>query len=219
MSLQSNWNGDEMKEFNIVIAGVGGQGVLTLNNIIAEAALKQGYDVKTAELHGLAQRGGSVPCHLRFGDKIFSPLVMEGEAHLIIALEPLEALKSSYFGSKENKTTFLVNNSRIIPLSVPICKEIYPSHEEITEHLKDFSGRVIILSASEIVKKEVKSVIPTNIYMLGYASYRDLIPLNREFLLEALEENTPKKYVDMNRKVFELGGKEIKIIEDTELFK
>jgi len=194
-----------MKEFNIVVTGVGGQGVLTMMRIIAESALKQGYDVKTSELHGLAQRGGSIPCHIRFGKKIYSPLVMEGEAHLIIGLEPLEALRACYFGSKQNETTFLVNNYKIIPISVPIMKEKYPSLNKIFENLKQFSSKVIVINASEIVKKEIGSIIPTNIYMLGYAISKDLIPLKREFILEEIEEIIPEKYLDVNIKVFELG--------------
>ncbi len=194
-----------MKEFNMITIGVGGQGILTMMRIIAESALKQGYDVKTSELHGLAQRGGSVPCHIRFGKKIYSPLVMEGEAHLIIALEPLEALRACYFGSNQNDTTFLVNNYKIIPISVPIMKEKYPSLNKIFENLKHFSSKVIVINASEIVKKEIGSITPTNIYMLGYAISKDLIPLKREFILEGIEEIIPEKYLDVNIRVFELG--------------
>ena len=202
-----------MKEFNIVIAGTGGQGVLTLMRIIAESALRQGYDVKTSELHGLAQRGGPIPCHIRFGEKIYSPIVMEGEAHLIIALEPLEALRSSYYGSKENKTVFLVNNYSIIPLSVFVAKEVYPSLDEIVDTLGQFSTRVITLNASGIVKEAVGTVTPTNIYMLGYAVSKGLILLEKKFVLEGIEENVPKKFLEVNKKVFELGfsGDEILI--------
>ncbi len=196
-----------MKEFNMVIIGVGGQGIITLMRVIYEAALRQGYDIKTSELHGLAQRGGSVPCHIRFGKKIYSPLVMQGEAHLIIGLEPLEALRAAYFGSKENKTTFLVDNCPIIPLSVPILKLKYPSLKEIFENLKEFSAKVIVVNASEVVKKEVGSTIPKNIYMLGYAYANNLIPLKKEFLLEGIEEIVPKRYLDLNKRVFELGMK------------
>ena len=194
-----------MKEFNIIVAGVGGQGSITLMNIIAEAALKEGYDVKTSELHGLAQRGGSVPCHIRFGDKIYSSLVMQGEAHLIIAMEPIEALRACYFGSKENKTIFLVNNYRIIPLSVPILKLKYPSLEEIKENLRNFSSQVILLNAAEKVKKVTGNIVMSNIYLLGYAIAKGLLPLKKEHLLKSLEENVPKKYLEENRKVFELA--------------
>jgi len=196
-----------MKEFNMIIVGVGGQGIITLMQVIAEAALKQGYDVKTSELHGLAQRGGSVPCHIRFGKKIYSPLVMEGEAHLIVALEPMEALRASYFGSKENNTTFLVNNYRIIPLSVPIIKEKYPSLRKVVEGLKHFSSKVIVVNASDIVKRETGSIVSTNIYLLGYALSKKLIPLKKEFVLEGIKEIISKRYLEVNKKIFQLGLK------------
>jgi indolepyruvate ferredoxin oxidoreductase beta subunit len=180
--------------------------------IIAEAALRQGYDIKTSELHGLAQRGGPIPCHIRFGEKIYSPIVMEGEAHLIIGLEPLEALRSSYYGSKENRTVFIINNYSIIPLSVFVAKEIYPSLDEIVDTLKNFSTRVITLNASGIVKEAVGTVTPANIYMLGYAVSKCLIPLDKKFVLESIEENVPKKFLEANKKVFELGFSEDKIL-------
>jgi len=200
-----------MKEFNVVIAGTGGQGVITLMRIIAEAALRQGFDVKTSELHGLAQRGGPIPCHIRFGEKIYSPIVMEGEAHLIIALEPLEALRNSYYGSKENKTVFIVNNYRIIPLSIFINKEIYPSLDEIIETLGKFSTRVITLNAFGTVKEAVGNIMSTNIYMLGYAVSKGLIPLEEKFVIEGIEEIVPKKFLEVNKKVFYLGASGNKI--------
>lgn len=196
-----------MKEFNIVITGIGGQGVLTLAITIAQAAMIQGYDVKTSELHGLAQRGGTIPCHVRFGSKIYSPLVLEGEAHLIIGLEPLEALRACYYGSKEHKTTFLMDTKKIVPLSVSVLKEKYPSIKEIQKTLKYFSKKVISLNASEIVKKEVGTVRPTNIFMLGYAYSKKLIPIKKKFLIEGIKKVVPKKYLEMNEKVFRLGIK------------
>lgn len=195
-----------MKEFNIVLTGVGGQGVLTLGMIIAEAALRQGYDVRTTELHGLAQRGGSIPFHIRFGKKMYTPLVLEGEADLIMSLEPLESLRSCYYGSKQNKTKFLIDNDPIVPLSVSVLGEKYPSIEEIKNNLKDFSEKVIILNASEIVKKETGSEIAANIYLLGYAIGKKLIPLKEKFILRAMAEISPK-YFETNKKVFELGIK------------
>lgn len=202
-----------MKEFNMIISGVGGQGVITLMQIIAEAALKQGYDVKTSELHGLAQRGGSVINHIRIGDKIYSPLVMEGEANLIISLEPVEALRAAYYGSKENKTTFLINNYSIIPLSVPVTKEFYPPLEKIKEELKYFSSRIIMINASDIVKKEGASLVLTNIYMLGFASFKNLLPLEKKYLWKGIEEIVPRRYLDVNRKIFESAFKVLKVEE------
>jgi indolepyruvate ferredoxin oxidoreductase beta subunit len=193
-----------MKEFNIVLTGVGGQGVLTLGMIIAEAALKQGFDVRTTELHGLAQRGGSIPFHIRFGKKMYTPLVLEGEADLVISLEPLEALRSCYYGSKQHKTMFLIDNDPVVPLSVSVLGEKYPSVEEIKNNLKDFSEKVIVLNASEIVKKETGSEIATNIYLLGYAISKKLIPLKEKYVIEAMKEIAPK-YFETNKKIFGLG--------------
>jgi indolepyruvate ferredoxin oxidoreductase beta subunit len=193
-----------MKEFNIVLTGVGGQGVLTLGIIIAEAALKQGYDVRTTELHGLAQRGGSIPVHVRFGKKMYTPLVLEGEANVIISLEPLEALRACYFGSRQHKTMFLMDNDSLVPLSCSVLGDPYPSIKEIQEDLKGFSEKVIILNASEIVKKETGSDIAANIYLLGYAISKGLIPLKEKFILQAMEEVAPK-YFEANKKIFELG--------------
>lgn len=195
-----------MKEFNVVLTGVGGQGVLTLGMIIAEAALKQGYDVRTTELHGLAQRGGSIPFHIRFGKKMYTPLVLEGEADIIISLEPLEALRSCYYGSRQNKTVFLVDNDPVIPLSVSVLRETYPSIKEIQNDLKEFSKKLIVLNASEIVKKETGSDIAANIYLLGYVIGKKLIPLKEKHILQAMEEVAPK-YFEANKKVFEMGTK------------
>jgi indolepyruvate ferredoxin oxidoreductase beta subunit len=193
-----------MMEFNVIITGIGGQGVLTLTNIITWSALKEGFDVKASELHGLAQRGGAIACHVRFGDEIYSPLVLEGKADLVFALEPLEALRSCYFGSK-NKTIFLVNTHRLIPLSIFINKEGYPSLSYIADALKSFSNKVILIDASEMAKKVTGDTIMANIYMLGYACAKNLIPLKRESILYGIEEAVSQKYLGLNRKAFDLG--------------
>ncbi len=188
-----------MKEYNIALCGVGGQGILTLIKILNDAAMLQGYDVKSSELHGLAQRGGSITGHVRFGRKIYSSVIMEGEANIVIGLEPLEALRSCYYGSKVNKTVFVINNKRIVP---PTAKK-YPSMDYILKNIKQFSDKRILLNASDAAK-EMGNEMLTNIYMLGYAS--KFIPLKKRYILKALEMNIKKKYVDMNKKIFELGS-------------
>jgi indolepyruvate ferredoxin oxidoreductase beta subunit len=194
-----------MKEFNVIVTGVGGQGALTLGMIIAEAALKQGYDVRTTELHGLAQRGGSIPIHIRFGEKMYTPLVLEGEADLIIALEPLEALRTTYFGSKKQKTLFIIDNYKIPPITVSAFGERYPSMDDIVSNIKSFSEKVIILNASDIVEKETGSILTSNIFILGYAISKGFLPLKEKFVLEAMSEIVPHKYFELNKKVFEMG--------------
>ncbi len=196
-----------MKEFNIIVTGIGGHGVLTLETIIAEAAMREGYDLKTSELHGLAQRGGTISTHIRFGEKIYSPLVLQGEANVIIALEPLEALRAAYYGSKEHGTVFLTDSYRVTPLSVFVSHEHYPSNEEIVNTLHKFSKKVMMINASDAVMKETGDNIATNIYMLGYAVAEKLIPLKKENVIEAMRSVFPEKHFEVNRKIFEMGLK------------
>lgn len=194
--------------FRIVLTGVGGQGVITLTRIFAQSALNAGLDVKTSELHGLAQRGGHIECHVRLGKKVFSSLVREGGADLIIALEPLEALRACYYGFKK-RTIFLVNSYKMPPLSVEVSGERYPSLKAIVKSLKKFSNRVYLIDASEKVRKETGSIVTTNVYMLGFASAKGLIPIKEKFLLDGIKDVVPERYFDINRKMFELAKKEV----------
>lgn len=193
-----------MKDFNMVVVGVGGQGILTLVNIVAEAALKEGLDVKTSEIHGLSQRGGPIPSHVRFGKKIYSSIIMQGEASLVIGLEPLEALRAAYYGSK-GKTVFVFDTWRIVPSSILTQKEAYPSMKEIKRSLKNFSSKAFVLNASEIVKEKTGRVVSTNVYLLGYCAGKKFIPLKKSSMIEGIKTVIPEKYFEMNKKVFELG--------------
>lgn len=189
-----------MKEYNIALAGVGGQGLLMLIKIIDDAAMLQGYDLKSSELHGLAQRGGSITGHIRFGKKIYSSLIMEGEANIIIGLEPLETLRSCFYGSRTNKTIFIINNKKI---AHPTEKD-YPELEKILFNTKKFSSKQIVLNASDVAKEVGGSEMMSNIYMLGYASR--FIPLKKENMLKAMEMNIKPKYIEINKKLFEMGA-------------
>lgn len=188
------------KDFNIVIVGTGGQGLITLLKILAEAAMLQGLDVRTSELHGLSQRGGSVECHIRFGKKVYSPLVGAGGADLVIALEQNEALRAAYYGSKK-KTIFLVNKLNIFS---PAASGRVLSLDKISEDLNKFAKKIIILDASEIVKKETGAIVTTGIYMLGYSIHKGLIPLKEERILKAIKKIIKEKYLELNLKVFNL---------------
>lgn len=193
-----------MKEFNLIVTGVGGQGILTLGTVITEAALKQGYDIKQAELHGLSQRGGHVDIHIRLGEKIYSSLVLPGKANLIIGLELLETLRVCNYSSQQNKTVILTDTYAVKP---PATKK-YPTIGNIIKQLKQFSTRVITLDASKIAKKEVNNTMLANIYLLGFSSGADLIPIKKEFLIQAIKETVREKYLEDNLKIFELGSKE-----------
>lgn len=180
------------KTFNLIITGYGGQGILTLAEIIAKAALKQGYEAKEAELHGLAQRGGSLDCHVRFGKTIYSPLVMRGNADLIISLEALEALRACYWASKK---TALVINSKAFnsPLSL----------KQITSKIKPITANIYSVDADPIVKKLTGDITASNVFMLGYAIQKNLLPLKKEFVWKAITERLHKRFWQENKKVFE----------------
>ena len=189
------------KEFNIVIVGTGGQGLITLLQILAEAAMSEGYDVKTSELHGLSQRGGSVEVHIRFGKKIFSPLVAQGGADLILGLEMQECLKATYFSNP--KTIFLINK-----FFVPILGQKPLSEGEILKNLKKFSKNIIVIPAADICQTKLGSNVVAGVYLLSYAAFKKIIPLKPNSILRAIKDIVPKKYLDLNKKTFGLARSE-----------
>jgi indolepyruvate ferredoxin oxidoreductase beta subunit len=185
------------KNFNIIIAGTGGQGLITLLQIIAEAATIEGFDVKTSELHGLSQRGGSVETHIRFGKKIYSPLVQAGEADLILSLEMSEILKVINYSGPG--TVFLAN--RYI-----ISYQGGLSEKEIIEKINTFAkGEKYFVPAFGICQKELGNEIVSGIYLLGFASFKKLIPLKEESFLKAVSKIVPERYLELNIKAFELA--------------
>jgi indolepyruvate ferredoxin oxidoreductase, beta subunit len=184
------------KTFNIVIAGVGGQGVITLAQIIAEAAFIEGYDVKTSELHGLSQKGGSVETHIRFGKEVYSPLIALGEADLVLSLEILETLRKLSFASK--KTKFLING-----YSLPYQGSL--SDEEISRIIEEnIKGEKYIIPASKICQEKLQKEVLSGVYLLGYAIRKNLLPLKSESVLKAIENLMPPKYLAINKQAFNL---------------
>ncbi|MDO8639605.1 MAG: indolepyruvate oxidoreductase subunit beta [bacterium] len=192
---------EKINEFNIVIVGVGGQGLLTILQILAEAALSQGYEVRTSELHGLAQRGGSIEVHIRFGKGIFSPLVSAQKADLIMALEMQEALHGAYFANE--KTKFLLNQY-IIP--IPPAKTL--AEEEIISSLKKISKDIHLIPAREICQRAVATDVVAGIYLLGVSVSKKILPLEEEVLISAIKKIIPEKYLELNLKSFNLAKAE-----------
>ncbi len=184
------------KTFNIIIAGVGGQGIITLLQVMDEAAFVEGFDIKSSELHGLSQRGGSVEAHIRFGKKVYSPMVSNGSADLILALEALEGLRES---SKAGKQTKILVNEYFLPfLNSPAKEDII---KQLGETKKDF----YLVSASKDCKEKLQNEIVCTLYLLGYAVVKKLLPLKKESVLRAIKNVIPEKYLDLNIKAFELG--------------
>lgn len=192
----------KIDQFNIVICGVGGQGLITLTKILAKAALIENYEARTSELHGLSQRGGSVETHIRFGQKIYSPLVREGGVNLVIVIEFQEALKACSYASKKAGSVFLINE-----FSTPIVGQKIISLKTVSGNIKKFSEKIIIVSATEISKKELGNPVLAGIYLLSLATFKGLIPLKPATVLKAIKEIVPAKFFDLNRKTFELAKK------------
>jgi indolepyruvate ferredoxin oxidoreductase beta subunit len=184
------------KTFNLILTGVGGQGIITLLQVIDEAAFVQGYDIRSSELHGLSQRGGSVEAHIRFGKKVYSPIVSNGDADLIIALEALEGLRES---EKAGKQTKILINEYFLSFLGSLPKEETIKQLDISK--KDF----VLVPASENCKNKLQNEVVCTIYLLGYAVGKKLIPLNKESVLRAIKNVIPEKYLDLNINAFELG--------------
>jgi indolepyruvate ferredoxin oxidoreductase beta subunit len=188
---------NKSEQFNMVIVGVGGQGLITLLQIIAEAAKIEGYDIKTSELHGLSQRGGSVEVHIKFGKKVYSPLVEQGKADLILSLEEQETLNGIYFASP--KTNFLINQHIVpIPLKKPLTEN------EILNELKKVSKNIALVPAEKICQEKLGNSVVSGIYLISYASFKKLIPLKPESIQKVIKKIIPEKFLELNEKAFEL---------------
>jgi indolepyruvate ferredoxin oxidoreductase, beta subunit len=184
--------------FNILISGVGGQGVLLTSKIIAEAALLAGLDVKQSEVHGMAQRGGSVLSQVRFGVKVFSPIVSEGEADLLIGFEPLETARYLHF--LKDAGVVIYNTRAIGTIGVSTAAEKYPA--DINETIKRSATTVMPFDGTGLaVKAGDKRTL--NLVLLGAAL--KFLPLKEPTILDAIKHIVPKKVFDMNEKAFLAG--------------
>jgi indolepyruvate ferredoxin oxidoreductase, beta subunit len=193
-----------MKKMDILVTGVGGQGVVLASDIIGETAINAGYDVKKTDTLGMAQRGGSVVSHVRLAEKVASPLIKEGEADLLLAFEKLEAARWSHYIRKG--AIAIINSYEQPPLSVSLGQEKYPTDDEIKEALKRRTDQIYFIDANRIAK-ELGNVRTLNILMLGCFSV--FAPLDVEVWRDSITRRMPAKLVDINLKAFEQGRKEI----------
>ncbi|MEM2249372.1 MAG: indolepyruvate oxidoreductase subunit beta [Candidatus Bathyarchaeia archaeon] len=193
-----------MKEFNIVLAGVGGQGILLAAEVLGTAAVKEGLNVRVGEIHGMAQRGGAVLCTVRIGENVLSPLVLDGQADVLLGFEPLETLRNIRYASE--KTLIIMGDEKIPPPEFTLKGESYPRLDEILEKLRRISKNIVVIDALRIAK-EAGSAVMQNAVLLGALSAIGKLPIKKESLIEALEELVPEKYAKMNVNAFELGYK------------
>ena len=182
---------------NIMIVGVGGQGTLLTSRIIGKAALDCGYDVKISEVHGMAQRGGSVVTFVRFGDKVNEPVVEEGQADVIIAFERLEALRYAHFLKADG--VLVVNDCRIDPMTVVIGAKAYP--EGIIEKLSA-EHKLFSIDGGKVARELGNSKV-LNSAVLGLAAKH--IGFTEEEWLQVLRATVPPKTVDINVAAFRRG--------------
>ena len=182
---------------NIMIVGVGGQGTLLTSRILGGITLDAGYDVKLSEVHGMAQRGGSVVTFVRYGEKVAEPIVEEGQADVLIAFEKLEALRYAHFLKKDG--VLVVNEQRIEPITVVTGAASYP--ENIVEGLEQ-EHTVYKIDAMAEDKNFGNSKV-FNIIVLGMAAKH--MDFSKEAWLEIIEKTVPPKTVDINKKAFLKG--------------
>ncbi|MBQ6826124.1 MAG: indolepyruvate oxidoreductase subunit beta [Clostridia bacterium] len=187
-----------MKTTSVMIVGVGGQGSLLASKLLGRLLMDEGYDVKVSEVHGMSQRGGSVVTYVRFGDKVYSPIIAEGEADIIISFEKLEAARYSSYLKKEG--LIVVNTQQIDPMPVIIGNAEYP--ENVLEELKYKGLNIWKLDALSLAEQAGSSKA-VNIVLMGKAAKQFDIPYER--WIKAIENTVAPKFVEMNKKAFDLG--------------
>ncbi|WXG43273.1 MAG: indolepyruvate oxidoreductase subunit beta [Promethearchaeati archaeon SRVP18_Atabeyarchaeia-1] len=192
-------------QYNVLVCGIGGQGILTTAQILAKAGMYEGFKVLMAEIHGMAQRGGRVPCSVRFGDSISSPTIPEGGANLVISLEFAEALTALPFAS--SKTVLVLNKQISIPPMIVIGLGRYPTADEVLGMVKKTSTMVLVIDAPRIAT-ELGSQVAANSVMLGAGVAAGKVPVKRESVVEAMKGVFSGRNLEVNMKAYEMGRAE-----------
>jgi indolepyruvate ferredoxin oxidoreductase, beta subunit len=183
---------------NVVLAGVGGQGILLASEIVAQAAMAAGHQVKTNEVHGMAQRGGSVIAQVRFGPEVHSPLIAEGTAHVLGSFEQIEAIRFAHYLAPGGLA--VVSKQAIIPVTASSGGAVYPQDTE--QRLRQLFPRLRYLDAAQLAT-DLGNVRTANVIILGVVSTGMSLPLSAWH--EALAACVPPKHRDINLKAFETG--------------
>jgi indolepyruvate ferredoxin oxidoreductase, beta subunit len=191
----------EQVAYNFILVGVGGQGTLLASNILAEVGLAAGFDAKKSEVHGMAQRGGSVLSHVRWHrEKVFSPLVGAGEADVLLSFERLEALRFAELVRRGG--TAVVNDMEVVPLTVSSGKAAYPGPEHLGQVFGQL-GAELVLVPGEKLAQEAGTAKAANVVLLGAVSM--LLPVPEDVWWQCLSARVPKKFLDINHKAFAAG--------------
>jgi indolepyruvate ferredoxin oxidoreductase beta subunit len=188
-------------KFDILILGVGGQGVILAGNLIAEAALASGIHVVTGEAHGMAQRGGSVSLHLRMGD-VRAPLIPLRNAEVLLGFEPAETLR--YIEFLKPGGIVIMNENPVIPPGVFQKGGTYPTIESIEENMRTVTQSIYRINAEKLAM-DAGNPLTVNTVMLGTLARVSSLPFGTDTLLEAIKKRVPEKAIEANVKAFQLG--------------
>lgn len=183
---------------SILIVGVGGQGTILASRILSYLAQEEGHDVKVSEIHGMAQRGGSVVTQVRMGQKVYSPLIAEGQADIILAFERLEALRWLHY--LKNGGTIIINDQAIEPVPVLMGLQEYP--DNIVDRIKQKVPDTIAIDALSLAR-QCGNDKASNVVLMGVLARK--MGFAKEKCIRALEEKVPAKFLDLNKNAFEKG--------------
>ena len=181
-----------------MIVGVGGQGTLLASRLLGNAMVAAGHDVKVSEVHGMSQRGGSVETYVRYGEKVYSPVIEKGGADYILAFEQLEAAR--YLPYLKKGGAIIVNTQRIDPMPVVAGNAVYP--EGLIEKLQEKEAKIVAVDALSLAEQAGSSKA-VNVVLIGVMAKH--MELSKEEWLKTIEATVPQKFIEMNKKAFELG--------------
>ena len=198
--------GNTSNTINIAIYGVGGQGVLTLAEILAKAALAEGLNVRVGEIHGMAQRGGHVVCTVRIGDNALGPIIDSGFADLLVGFEPVETLREIHLVKKGG---YVLMSSHVqYPVAVSMGKAEYPDHDEILQSIKNFTDKIIEFDAQQLAL-EAGSSRALNMVMFGAILATGIVPIKTGTAYQAIRDSFASKYEKINLTAAESGLKKV----------
>lgn len=190
-------------KYGIQLVGVGGQGVLLASTVLGSAAVSECMDAAMSEVHGMAQRGGSVQCTVRIGQGVLSPLLAQGEADVLLGFEPAETCRNLTYA---NKDTYVITNTvPVVPVTVSSGMEEYPAVDDIITAVKDSGVSRLIAVDAVSMAQEAGNAIAANSVLIGAMSAVPGFPLSKEKMLSILLERVPAKAKDVNQKAFEMG--------------
>ena len=193
---------------SFMLVGVGGQGTILASNVLAELGLSLGYDVKQAEVHGMSQRGGSVTSHVRWGERVYSPIIAQGDADILIAFEKSEI--GRYMSGLKPGGLVLINDYSIIPITVSSGGAAYPGDDEIKAFIAHYTPRSYWLKGVQIAE-ELGNARAANVVLLGALS--SLMDLDADKWLEVIKQRVPPRFIDLNLKAFLAGREAVGIVQ------